>query len=723
MPKRFRARKTERCRYFEWDGRPQGGIGCFKSTAECRWIHPDEPEWERAGREKSRSWSPGGDDRGWGTRRARSPQRERPAYGRDRPRRSRSRSRSRGRRRPPTPPKRRHDSIASSSRSTPTITGVRPAPTGPAALRRAQSPVDVKPNIKDLEGKLQADRDRAIDRKPALLLAVAKAKLRQQEPSSSSSILPPTPTLPSTQYPFPPQPPSPGLNAKPSSISISMGSVATPQTPTYQPPPTPIVDVPWQPPPPLPGAPEFEDYEPEVSGVWESRIASLAKVIEEFQEVEDIRESINHISTFVEHIDTLSQDVRTSYAQKLKAAQARLGEKEKTLNATIDVLVKGADMWPVSEKQVERDVQLKERYDEMSGFLDALKTNIAELSSALCQVGIEPPPQVPADVLVRAQDAPVPPPPASSGVAEGDSDAMEVDRTGATPPPPPPAVSLQVSNEPVAQQTISSESELSEAQIDEILTKIEAVETRLEDVENSMSQMDSEMRRDFQEQANAMVEEFFGEDGAFNEAEEQQEQVQEEGETDEGMKKKSNKFDEDLDEVQAKLELLKTESATNTKNLGDVTFWTEQIYDEVVDLKERTEAGLSRQEAALKRNGELSARLEALLKQQAEDTEAIRTIQMSLRAQMQRPPSPPASPRLPSTEVLIQVMRDPLTTAARRAVQPMVEEVRNSMQEEMQKQTGEILGTVWDKVGGTIALLDRVNAKIAQAGNEGVNGH
>ena len=98
--------------------------------------------------------------------------------------------------------------------------------------------------------------------------------------------------------------------------------------------------------------------------------------------------------------------------------------------------------------------------------------------------------------------------------------------------------------------------------------------------------------------------------------------------------------------------------------------------------------------------------------QQAEDSQKLDALQASLKAQLSRPPSPPASPRIPSSEVLLQLIQDPLTTAMRRAIQPAVEEVRLHVQKTCDEQSKEIFGTIYEEVKPALVFAEALKSRL-----------
>ena len=69
---------------------------------------------------------------------------------------------------------------------------------------------------------------------------------------------------------------------------------------------------------------------------------------------------------------------------------------------------------------------------------------------------------------------------------------------------------------------------------------------------------------------------------------------------------------------------------------------------------------------------------------------------------------------MPSKDILLRILHEPLTSALRTAVKPMVQEVRNDVYDKLSAQSEEIYGAVWDKVHKTLAILDKVNEKLGQ---------
>jgi len=81
-----------------------------------------------------------------------------------------------------------------------------------------------------------------------------------------------------------------------------------------------------------------------------------------------------------------------------------------------------------------------------------------------------------------------------------------------------------------------------------------------------------------------------------------------------------------------------------------------------------------------------------------------------------RPASPPPTPTVPPPAFILQALEEPLTRAVRMSIQPIVEELRNDVEKLIQTKNGELYSTVWDKISGTLRVVEMIRARVSSMG-------
>ena len=102
-------------------------------------------------------------------------------------------------------------------------------------------------------------------------------------------------------------------------------------------------------------------------------------------------------------------------------------------------------------------------------------------------------------------------------------------------------------------------------------------------------------------------------------------------------------------------------------------------------------------------------RISELLAEQVNDEQAIKTLQNAFRALMARPehqqPSPPASPPLPSCEMIVEAVEDGLRESLRAGLRMEVEEFRREVTAKMELEVDALVGGMMNRVGQTIGII------------------
>ncbi|RXW18473.1 hypothetical protein EST38_g7380 [Candolleomyces aberdarensis] len=457
----------------------------------------------------------------------------------------------------------------------------------------------------------------------------------------------------------------------PSVAPLATPTFQPPPTPTWPPPPTPLMplDSPSVlPPPPLPDAPDFEldPANAAAKELWEKRIAQLADIVEATQEEHVLSKNIKDLQSFA-NATHFPEELRSRYQTKLSEVVAKQATQKARCDQLIHQLIRSDNAWPMSQEQVERDAKLQEKYDEMVQFVNELKGIAGEMGIMLKELGVDKPP----------------PPPVPPVVSQEEQDAMDVDEK------PPDKFGL------------------SEKEYETILDKLAELETSISSVENSQVQHDQNTREEWLDLIERRLTDFKAslakEDASEAEAEDEDENAM-----------RDDSPSETLGQLRQRVADISKQTTTMNADLTETSLILDTFHAETTSLSSQLSDALQDYQNATQKQNQLQERLSQCMAKQEQDSRELAALQASLNAHLARPPSPPASPQMPSKDILLRILHEPLTSALRTAVKPMVQEVRNDVYDKLSSQSGEIYGVVWDKVHKTLAVLDLVQAKLAQ---------
>ncbi|KAJ3496552.1 hypothetical protein NMY22_g19793 [Coprinellus aureogranulatus] len=547
-------------------------------------------------------------------------------------------------------------------------------------------------------------------------------------PPPPSEIPPPTPTdTPLSAF----QLPSSAMSA----MNIDSPSVLTP---------------PVQPPPPLPDAPDFDDIEQDadlVKVTWDRRIHCLSDLFQLGNELEGMREDVETIRKLASSSTMLPDETRARYEERLKQAEERLEAKQAEYEKLRDENITSSFVWPIAKEQMERDVKLYKEYAEMVGYIANLTKVARELQKELAVLGVGKMPEVPVgeglreDVEARLKEeeerTTLPPPPPSE---RQDDDAMEIDPAHPPPPPPlpyssatpgsgsqlPPAPPL-----PYRPSVPPSERFLHKKDLDETLARLEAMEKEVAATQEGVQQLENELREEFRNMLESRSEELYklldDEGTIIEESDEEAEEEDEEGqeaeadEEEEGEEKKKRrrrwepKGDPELEELCKTAEEQTRQAQVSLDEVGTMEEIMFNYKASVDDQEKRLQTELSR--AKMRIQGRL--RVSALeTKSRAQDA-TIETLNQSLRAHIaSRPPSPPSSPSVPfpSSPMVLSMLQQALLGHLREGLRPIVEEVRNGVRQDLERQIAEVYGTVWSRVEPSVRVLGGVDRFLREGG-------
>lgn len=114
---------------------------------------------------------------------------------------------------------------------------------------------------------------------------------------------------------------------------------------------------------------------------------------------------------------------------------------------------------------------------------------------------------------------------------------------------------------------------------------------------------------------------------------------------------------------------------------------------------------------------------EEMFKQQHEARErshrAIDELEAMIQAHIQRPLSPPVTPRLPPPEMLINALEIPLLEKLRTSVQPLLEDFRAEIENTLQTRNSEVAEQIWSRLSLTKQVITALSSVI-RVPNQGV---
>lgn len=110
-------------------------------------------------------------------------------------------------------------------------------------------------------------------------------------------------------------------------------------------------------------------------------------------------------------------------------------------------------------------------------------------------------------------------------------------------------------------------------------------------------------------------------------------------------------------------------------------------------------------------------RLEQYDKDREKDLKEIAALNAALSAHIGRPPSPPATPLSLPPDYIFQLLEEPLIDSVRARVQPLVDELRNNLQDAMREQNELFYSTVWEKMSLTLKVIEAFSARLQPDGS------
>jgi hypothetical protein len=96
---------------------------------------------------------------------------------------------------------------------------------------------------------------------------------------------------------------------------------------------------------------------------------------------------------------------------------------------------------------------------------------------------------------------------------------------------------------------------------------------------------------------------------------------------------------------------------------------------------------------------------------QQANTVALESLQAALDAHENRPLSP-RLPQVPAPAYLIASLEQPLIESLRVTIRPVLEELREDVEQLVKEKNGQLFATVWEKISQTLRVLSLIHARM-----------
>ncbi|KAF8163749.1 hypothetical protein B0H34DRAFT_696674 [Crassisporium funariophilum] len=697
--------KDRRCMFFDNDGHIIYK-GCNRAAAECKFVHPIDPEWDCAKLNRIIPPPP----YGW------TGPLYRPTRGNDyfptrdsgdTRRRPSSRSRSRSRTRTPENRQRR-DSIASSSHSHETtvpklLRRMNVDETSPAISNNPPRNDVTKPASNATSNIQQPKVQQALAPNPFSHLHSPNTGQQQPQGSWTPNLYAPPPTPPmsasdhsksfaalSIALPARLTPSaiitSPRLPLRPrSDIARQTPSVPhTPTSPGFQVqspvyPPAPKESAPVQPPPPPPdlppslalasGSPVRDPSLEEKRSMWETRLNILADSERARERLAELEEDSTHAENIVgtKFFALLPEADQKRLTKELADIQRQREEARRAHQNALDKLLK-SDSWPMVPPAV--DDRMDEKHAEIVQYIKELKDMTGEMSKIL------------GDIAVFR------PPPSISWAGEDDADenaqndmAMDIDQGAPATSRKRRRLSENLEGPDGGHAQMPSQGELND-----FLERLVLLEGETSTLQNDSNAHNQEMRAEFEDLLEAKMEEL-----NLTRADEEKKAREEEEQVLNGVRRDIDQTGQEVGELANEIADLIVRVGAMEVDLDKEKRERQESFDKVLQVEQRLQEYTSTRET---------------------NARTIQTFQAALAAYTSRPPSPPASPRMPSSTYILQSLEEPLVQAMRSNIMPVVEEVRGQMEKLVQAQSEELYKTLWGRINMTLKVLETIQSKI-----------
>ncbi|RDB21045.1 hypothetical protein Hypma_011611 [Hypsizygus marmoreus] len=522
--------------------------------------------------------------------------------------------------------------------------------------RRSRSP---PPRYRDRPGESsRRSLDNASDRARRFSTEYPKRSDSARDVSSTTAESAPRQMVPAppVSAPLPPPPPPPSA---------------------LQPPP-PSAPIPLPPPPPLPTAPAFLSKKPtpipeltpeQLKVVWTDRVRLLADCVStrhQYAKAEEDYKQHEHLMKTA-RIQSLPEDGRQRLEAELtKLASKREGTKKK-LEEHITQLIK-LNAWPVGPRSETEEGEV-EKYQELLKYLAELKETAAEMNAVLN------------DLRER-----------KASKADADSMAMEVDHQEGPSVRPLKRRRLSDGAEPTTGPTTETTGPTME-DIDAVREQLSALEDRFSNFENEREQRDGEFFAELEERMELKGEELRNSTLA---------------ETDSVMAALEQRYGdvkENIDTTGSQVEELATE-------VGQLLIRSDTQEKEVEAMKQKIDE--SNQVFV-----QLQQQLQGYIQTRERDRSTITALEAALEAYVAQPPSPPVAPQSITPENLLHFVEEPLLDMVRANVQPVVQGLRDEVQEMLREQNQEMFKTLWGRLATTLRMVETISQRI-EKDDEGV---
>jgi hypothetical protein len=118
---------------------------------------------------------------------------------------------------------------------------------------------------------------------------------------------------------------------------------------------------------------------------------------------------------------------------------------------------------------------------------------------------------------------------------------------------------------------------------------------------------------------------------------------------------------------------------------------------------------------------QLERRFQDYVAEREKDRRALEALQAALAAHVAHPPSPPRSLRMPTQDYVLNLIEEPLLEVVYAGVKPLIDSLRNDVEDMLVKQNTEMYETLWGKLSLTLRMVETISGRIEKRDEIGFN--
>ncbi|KAG5635838.1 hypothetical protein H0H81_009978 [Sphagnurus paluster] len=471
----------------------------------------------------------------------------------------------------------------------------------------------------------------------------------------------PSPRRRASDYSLPP--PSSALSTRPPPASAStLPPPPTASTAASPPPPSPAMQPPPPTPslPPLPAPPSFLSRKPdpqpesspeELKSIWAERIKLLADCVTARQQVSNIEADVASIERLIHTngFEAFPDEDKRRIEGERAALVTKRDDIRKRRDDAIAVLI-NTRSWPAAPI-TGAEQQENEKLHDMLKHVAELQATAAEINSLFTEL--------------REQDDPS---------ATGDSTPMDVD-------PDPQAQARPLKRRRLAGNRVDTQHGPTQVELEEVRDKLAELEGHYATFQNDMFAHAHEQREDMEERLETRVEEMKEYIASLPPAAPQ----------------------DAYKEVRENIDLTGSQVEELAKTVGELFLSVDAQNKEISGLKLRIDQ--SHAEMA-----QMREQFKDLLEAHPKNQKRIEALEAGIDAYMNSPPAVP-QPNL-THEQLVHLLEEPLVDMVRENIRPLVEQLRDLVQQLLRQQNEEMYKALWGKLSLTLHMVETVSQRM-----------